>query len=63
MLIFLPQFLTILPNVFFKAYLRERKRAREGQRERERETIPSRFCNVSAEPDAGLKLMKREIMT
>ena len=35
----------------------------EGQRERERERIPSRLCSVSAEPDAGLELTNREIMT
>ena len=28
--------------------------AGEGQRERERERIPSRLCDVSAEPDAGV---------
>ena len=33
------------------------------ERERERERIPSRLCVVSAEPDAGLSLMNREIMT
>ena len=27
----------------------------EGQREREREKIPSRLCTVSTEPDAGLE--------
>ena len=31
----------------------------EGQRER----TPGRLCAVSAEPDAGLKLMNREIVT
>ena len=33
------------------------------QRERGRERIPSRLCNVSAEPDVGLKLTNHEIMT
>ena len=37
---------------------------RQGRsREREREKIPSRLCAVSAEPDEGLKLTNREIMT
>ena len=40
----------------------------EGQRERERERerrerIPSRLHTISAEPNAGLKLMNHEIMT
>ena len=35
---------------------------REGQRE-ERETIPSRLCSVSVEPNVGLKLTDLEIMT
>ena len=39
----------------------ERARAGKGQRERESE-IPSRFCTVSTEPDAGLDLMNSEIM-
>ena len=38
-----------------------RQGGREG--EREREIIPSRLCTVSAESDAGLELMNREIMT
>ena len=43
---------------------RERERAsQEGaERERERE-IPSRLHTVSKEPDAGLELTTREIMT
>ena len=36
---------------------------REGQRERGRERIPSRLSAVSAEPDAGLELTDREIVT
>ena len=32
-------------------------------RKRERERIPSRLRTVSPEPDAGLELMNREIMT
>ena len=39
--------------------LRERERAEEGQRER----IPSRLCTVSTEPDTGLELAYREIVT
>ena len=31
--------------------------------ERGRERIPSRFRTVSAEPDVGLELMSREILT
>ena len=46
---------------------RDRERVGEGQRgreiDRERERIPSRLCTTSTEPDAGLKLMNREIMT
>ena len=48
--------------------LRERARecacvSREGQRERERDRIPSRLCAVIAEPDMGLDPMNHEIMT
>ena len=35
----------------------------EGQRDRERERIPSRLHAVSEEPDMGLYLMNHEIMT
>ena len=35
----------------------------KGQREKERERIPSRLRTASAEPDAGLELMNREIAT
>ena len=55
---------------FFNVYLfilrereRERERAEEGQRQREGERIPSKLHAVSAEPDAGLKLTNREIVT
>ena len=37
--------------------------SRGGQRERERERIPSMLLAVSAEPDAGLELTNCEIMT
>ena len=51
-------FLSSLINLFGE-------RGGEGQRkgERERERIPSRLCTVSTEPDLGLELMNREIMT
>ena len=44
---------------------RERKRthAGVGQREREGDRIPSRLCTVRTEPDAGLELTNREVMT
>ena len=46
---------------------RERKRKRKtvsrGGTEREGERIPSRLCATSTEPNAGLKLTNREIMT
>ena len=35
----------------------------ERERERERERIPSRLRAASAQPDAGLELMNRELMT
>ena len=33
------------------------------ERDGERQSIPSRLCAVSAEPDVRLKLMNHEIMT
>ena len=36
---------------------------RRGQKEKERERVPSRLRTVSTELDAGLELMNREIMT
>ena len=57
------------PDIFFFKFIFERERERvcarvgEGPRERGRERIPSRLWAVSAEPDAGLKLTNREIMT
>ena len=39
----------------------ERERAQVGEGRRER--IPSRLCTISTEPNAGLKLTTREIMT
>ena len=44
---------------------REREKEREGERERERERerSPRRLCTVSTEPDVGLELMIRAIMT
>ena len=41
----------------------ERKCVRERGRERGRKRIPSRPHAISAEPDAGLELMNRELMT
>ena len=41
---------------------RERKRVREGQREREGED-PKQWSTVHVEPDAGLELTDRDIMT
>ena len=38
-------------------------RVEEGQRERERDRIPSRLRAVSAEPETGLELKNHEIMT
>ena len=39
-------------------------RAREeGQREKMRERIPSRLLTAGAEPEAGLELPNREVMT
>ena len=35
----------------------------ERERERERKRIPSRLHAVSADPDVGLNLINREIMT
>ena len=56
--------------IFFQFVYFERERAREhacvsreGQRERERDRIPSRLCAVSAEPDMGLDPTNHEIMT
>ena len=41
----------------------EREKGRGREREREREGIPSRLCTVIGEPDTGLELTNREIMT
>ena len=43
--------------------LRERKSAGGKGAERRRDRIPSRLRAVSAEPDAGLEPVNREIMT
>ena len=42
---------------------RERERAHSWGREKGRQRIPSRLRAVSAEPDVGLELTDREIMT
>ena len=51
----------------FRERERERDWERQGEqgrgRERGRERITSRLCAVSMEPDVGLKLKNREIMT
>ena len=39
----------------------EREREREGERQRER--LPSGICTVTEEPDSGLRVTNREIMT
>ena len=60
-------YLFLLKNVYLFIFQREREREREreerGRERRRRERIPSRFCTVSTEPNAGLKPTKREIMT
>ena len=44
--------------------MRERERERAGRgRDRGRERVPSRPLAVSAEPDTGLEIINREIMT
>ena len=46
--------------------MRERQSASGGGTEREGDTeleAGSRLCNISTEPDAGLELVNREIMT
>ena len=57
----------IIKKKFFYIYLflreRERARAQVGEGQRERDTAGSRLQAVSPEPDAGLKLTDREIMT
>ena len=42
---------------------RGRERGREGERESGRERIPSRLPTVRVEPDVGLKLTSRTIVT
>ena len=51
-----------LPTLFSSLFIL-RERVGEGQRERERERIPSRLPMVSTEPHLGLDLMNHEIMT
>ena len=48
---------------FFKFIYFEREREHKRGRQRGRERIPSKLHSVSVEPDEGLKLMNREIMT
>ena len=47
----------------FIYFERECEQGRSRERERERETILSRLCAVSTEPDVGLNLMNAETMT
>ena len=47
----------------FMYFVIERERVGKGQRERGRERIPSRLHTDSTEPDTGLELTIREIMT
>ena len=48
---------------FILFILREREREREESRERGRERIPSKLHTVIVEPNEGLDLTNREIMT
>ena len=48
---------------FFKFIYFERERAEGAEREGEKERITSRLCTVRVEPDAGLELPNRGIMT
>ena len=41
----------------------EREREREKERERERERIPTRLCAVTMEPEVGLSVTNREMVT
>ena len=43
--------------------MREKERAKEGQRESGREKIPSRLHTISAEPNERLEFMNCQIMT
>ena len=67
-----PHSLLWLPSLslpFFKKHflslfiLREREKERAGKRQRKGERIPSRLHTISAEPNAGLKLLNGEITT
>ena len=49
-------------NVYLFIF-REKVCASAGGAERDGKRIPSRLCALSAEPDMGLDLMNREIMT
>ena len=54
-------FISFLSSFIY--FEREREKASGGGAKRRRERIPIRLCIVSAEPDVGLKLMNRRIMT
>ena len=51
----------LLSVIYFEREYAHASRER-AQREGERESIPSKLCAVSAEPNAGLDLMNCEIM-
>ena len=42
---------------------RERQSTQAGEKQGQKERIPSRFCTVSAEPDTGLELTDHEMVT
>ena len=59
-----PDFFRLFSFLFFKLFiLKERENVAQGQRAGEKERIGSRLLAVSAEPDTGLELTNREIMT
>ena len=51
----------LITRTFFFFFFWEREI--EDEWERGKETIPSRLCAIGMEPDLGLDLMNREIMT
>ena len=66
--------ISFLKHILFSSFISSERQCaskqgrgggREGERgrEREKERIPSRLPAISAEPDARLELMNREIMT
>ena len=53
----------VVVNIYFLMFIYSGGCGAEGEKERRRERIPSRFCAVSAEPNMVLKLTNCEIMT